>query len=65
MKEKICNALIYVIIGIGLICAALYALAAQPTKSWENFPINIGIEIGIIVLTSLLVKLLTYLRDKR
>lgn len=64
MKEKIYNVLIYIIIGIGLICAVLHALAAQPTKSWENFPINIGIEIGIIVITSLLVKLLTNLRDK-
>lgn len=64
MKEKIYNVLIYVIIGIGLICAALHALAVQPTKSWENFPINIGIEFGIIILTGLLVKLLTYLRDK-
>lgn len=64
MKEKIFNVLIYIIIGIGLICAALYALAAQPTKSWENFPINIGVEIGIIILVSLLVKFLTYLRDK-
>jgi hypothetical protein len=64
MKEKIYNVLIYIIIGIGLICAALYALAAQPTKSWENFPINIGVEIGIIILVSLLVKFLTYLRDK-
>ena len=65
MKEKIYNVLIYVITGIGLICAALYALAAQPTKSWENFPINVGIEMGIMVLTGLLVKLLMYLRDKR
>ena len=64
MKEKIYNVLIYIIIGIGLICAALHALAAQPTKSWDNFPINIGIELGIIVVTGLLVKLLTNLRDK-
>lgn len=64
MKTTICNVLIYIIIGIGLICAALHALAVQPTKSWENFPINIGIEFGIIVITGLLVKLLTKLRDK-
>lgn len=64
MKTKIYNVLIYIIIGAGLVCAALYALAAQPTKSWENFPINIGIELGIIVITGLLVKLLTNLRDK-
>jgi hypothetical protein len=64
MKTKIYNVLIYIIIGVGLVCATLYALAAQPTKSWENFPINIGIELGIIVITSLLVKLLTNLRDK-
>lgn len=64
MKTKIYNVLIYIIIGVGLVCAALYALAAQPTKSWENFPINIGIELGIIVITGLLVKLLTNLRDK-
>jgi hypothetical protein len=64
MKEKIYNVLIYVVIGMGLICAALHALAVQPTKSWENFPINIGVEIGIIILVSLLVKFLTYLRDK-
>jgi hypothetical protein len=64
MKTKIYNVLIYIIIGIGLVCTTLYALAAQPTKSWENFPINIGIELGIIVITGLLVKLVTNLRDK-
>lgn len=64
MKTKIYNVFIHGIIGIGLICAALYAIAAQPTKSWENFPINIGVEIGIIIVTSLLVTLLTNLKDK-
>lgn len=55
MKHKICNTFKALTVGLGLTACIIHALAAQSTKSWDNFIPNILLTIAIIAITALIV----------
>lgn len=64
MKQKICNIIKVIILIISYSCCALYAMAIQSTKSWENFLPNLGVEMGIIGITIGLIVIVNKISQK-